>query len=221
MTTTLYQLPPSPNNIKVRLALGYFGIDYETVDLPVSFPPDPADRRPVIELTGQPFTPALHHRGVAIYDSRAILRFLDANDGTPERRLFSADPDEMREIEEWETYARTELAAALGIAVGQAFAGTVDAITLARAGRQMNELTGRIEEALMSGSWLVGDTETMSAADVTAAPIVAYAMVNAQQAESGPILAFLYEHFELGEGRDRTRAWVERVMQFDGASARV
>ena len=34
-------------------------------------------------------------------------------------------------------------------------------------------------------------------------------------AQSSPIGAFFVEHFDLGEDRDRTRAWVKRVMAHD------
>jgi glutathione S-transferase len=78
-----HELAPSPNNVKVRMALRFKRIDFATVPL------DPADRSPLVELSGQEFTPAIEDRGIVLNDSEAILQYLDANyPGTP--RLFPA-----------------------------------------------------------------------------------------------------------------------------------
>jgi glutathione S-transferase len=68
-----YELAPSPNNTKVRMALRFKGIDFEAI------PVDPFDRAPVIEVSGQELTPVIADRGVVINDSEAILQYLDAN----------------------------------------------------------------------------------------------------------------------------------------------
>ena len=61
------------NNFKVRVALGFKGIDYrfETID--------PADRAGLVELSGQPFSPVMTHGDLVIFDSGAIMRYLEAN----------------------------------------------------------------------------------------------------------------------------------------------
>ena len=80
---TLYDLGPSPNNIKVRLALAYTKIPYEKI------PVDPQDREPLVKVSGQPLAPVMLHGETVVYDSYAILRYLDANfPKTP--RLYSA-----------------------------------------------------------------------------------------------------------------------------------
>lgn len=76
-----FELTPSPNNIKVRMALRFKGIDFEQVIV------DPMDRAPVIEVSGQELTPVIEDRGIVLNDSEAILQYLDANyPDTP--RLF-------------------------------------------------------------------------------------------------------------------------------------
>jgi glutathione S-transferase len=70
---TFWELSPSPNNTKVRLALRFKGIGFEAV------PVDPLDRTAVLEASGQELTPVIRDRGIVLNDSEAILQYLDAN----------------------------------------------------------------------------------------------------------------------------------------------
>jgi glutathione S-transferase len=205
-TVRLYDLAASPNNMKVRIALSYKGIAYEKV------PVNARDRSEVVKISGQPLTPVITHGERVVFDSAAILRYLEANfrDTPP---LFSTDAQTMRAIERWEALARTELAQPVSICFGQFFASERDPAESERASKMLGELSGRIEEALANGPWLVG--EQMSAADVAAAPAVFYGMVPDAAAAASPIAQFFREHLKLGEGRERTREWVGRVMAHD------
>jgi len=69
----LWELTPSPNNIKVRMALRFKGIEFEQVLV------DPIDRAPVLAVSGQELTPVIEDRGIVLNDSEAILQYLDAN----------------------------------------------------------------------------------------------------------------------------------------------
>jgi len=202
----LYDLHPSPNNMKARIALAYKGLAYETV------PVDPEDRGPVLEVSGQPRTPVLVHDGRAIWDSAAILRYLDsAFRDTP--RIFSEDYEKIGEIEGWETYGRTQVGEPLGMVIRQFFAGTEDGEVMERASKLLNVVTGRIEDQLSKTTWLAGDQ--MTAADITSAPCVWYGMVPAEAEEGNPIAPFFRKHLHLGEGREATRAWALKVMAYD------
>jgi glutathione S-transferase len=205
-TLRMYNLQPSPNSMKVRVALGFKKIPYEKI------PVDPQDRSEVIKVSRQPLTPVIDHGGHVIFDSGAILRYLEANwrDAPP---LFSTSYDRMREIERWEAFARSDLVRPVGITFGQLFAAEKSAAELEKASRLLTEATERIEERLSSAEWLSGDT--MSAADVTAAPAVYYGMLPAEAAAQGSVGAFFAENLKLGAGRDRTRAWALRVMAYD------
>jgi glutathione S-transferase len=210
---TLYQVPPAPHNIKARLALGYKEIPYGKIDFPAKgYPPKPGEREEIVKVSGQPLTPVLAHGNRVIFDSGAILRYLDANfPDTP--RIFSSRFGIMREIEVWEWFSRTELGKPLSTAFGQAIAGEVDNEILDRAEEDLRELTARVEDRLARTGWLVGDS--MTAADISAAPVLRYSMLPPEAADSGPISKFLDEHLKLGDGRDRIRDWVTRVMAFD------
>ena len=89
-----WELTPSPNNIKVRMALRFKDIPFEAVSV------DPADRQRVIDASGQELTPVIEDRGIALNDSEAIVQYLDANyPETP--RLFPRLREGRRECEAW------------------------------------------------------------------------------------------------------------------------
>lgn len=204
-TLRLYDLAPSPNNVKVRLALGYKGVAYERIAV------DPADRTTVVAATGQPLTPAIEHGAVRLFDSSAILRYIDAN--LPGPRLFSADRDTMKAIENWEQRGKTQVQPCIGRVFGQFFAPTPDPKECAAASKALNEATADIETRLAASKYLVGDAVT--AADLSIAPFVAMGDLAGKDVKPGTPHAFFQKHLELGPGRERTREWARRIMAFD------
>ena len=180
------------NNFKVRVALGFKGIDYrfETID--------PSDRAGMVEISGQPFTPVMVHGDVVMFDSGAIIRYLEANfSGAPE--LFSSDYATMRGIEDWETFGRTRLHEPLMIMVRQRLAGISDEAETARAAALFGAASGEIEAALADREWIAHTR--MTAADVTCGAVVH------RVREMGA--------FDLPDDCPRTDALAERVMAFD------
>lgn len=202
----LYHIVGSPNCMKARIALAYKGLIYESVVI------DPKDRSEVVRVSGQPFTPALVHGGHVLFDSSAILRYLDANFRTT-KPLFSSDSDTMRAIERFERLGRTELSEPISIAFRQLMSGAPVPAELARASALLNEHTGQLEARLREGDWLVGDA--MTAADVVVAPAVHYGIEPQHDVSGSPMLKFFADNLTLGAGRDKTRAWVRRVMAWD------
>lgn len=212
-TVTLHEITGSPNSTKVRIALGLKGIAYERrpVELSGGFP---GDRGELVRLSTQPRAPVLVHGETVVFDSSAILRYLEANfPATP--RLFTTDWAQMREIEEWETWARTELSRPVSAVFQQALAEEPDEAACRAASDLMHELTGRIESALAENPYLLRDTA--SAADVTAAPTVHLALLPEELARSGPVFGFFHRNLTLGEGRERTKEWVGSLMAHDAA----
>ena len=206
---TLWNLGPSPNSMKVRIALNYKGIPFEMV--PVDFMDQ--ERAAVREASGQPLTPVIKHGDAVVYDSRAILRYLDANfRDTP--ALLASDIPSMREMEQEENYARTAVAEPAGIVFGQATVEAPDLDACRQASQMIHEATAGYEERLQSQEFLMGDQ--MSMVDVTAAPYVFYATLPPEAAGSDmPIVSFFAGNYSLGEGREKTREWVDRVMAYD------
>lgn len=210
MSLTLYELPPSPNSIKVRLALGLKGIECVRQAI------NPADRAEVVKLSGQPLTPVLTDAGKVIYDSYAILRYLDANFRDQGPRLYSSERAAIQTIETWELFARCELGEVIGLIFGQLFAPSVDPAVITRANALFAERAAKLEAALDPGPYLCG--AELNAADLTAAPFAYYGTLDPAQVPAGSIEAFFAAHLRLPEA-PRTRAWIERVMALDCARA--
>ena len=206
----LFNIQPSPNNMKARIALSYKGIPYEKVDV------NPQDRSEVLRISTQPLTPTLQHGDTVIFDSGAILRYLEAQfPDTP--RLFAREYDAMKEIERWEWLGRTLIPEPIGMIFGLYIANKTDANASARASALLHERTAAMEERLEEHTFLVGDA--MTAADVTIAPFVFYGMVPEEIAAASPTGKYFRDHLRLGEGRGRTREWVGRIMAYDRAPA--
>jgi glutathione S-transferase len=200
----LFDLAPSPNNMKVRLGARYKGVAYERVTV------GPTERDAVLKATGQPLTPAIVHGDVKLFDSSAILRYIDAN--FPGPRLFPDTREGLRDVERWELHARTQLGASIRIAFGLMLERREAPDEAREASRLMHAATAVIEERLADHDWLVGDS--LSAAECACAPCVWYAMVPEEAAVPHTVAGFMRQHLELGEDRERTRAWVLRAMAY-------
>jgi len=181
------------NNMKVRVALGYKRIAYtfETID--------PRDRESIVRLSGQYLTPVLEHGPVVLFDSAAIIRYLETR--FPHTlKLFGSSRDEQWLIEDWELFARATLAAPMMEIVHHRVAGEpIDAALQERCNTSFAAAVERLTARLDGRQWLVGDR--MSVADVTAAPIL-HRIANAQ----------ILEWPDTG---DALRPWIERVMAYD------
>ncbi len=212
---TLHELTGSPNNVKVRIALGYKGLKYDRK--PVEFDDYPGDRSSVVELSRQPRLPLLQDDQTVIFGSDAILRYLEANfPDTPP--IFSDDHQTFGEIEQWELFVRTQIGEPIGMLFGQAFAPEPDAQVIAKANELLNDRTGALEDKLNTGEFLVG--EHLTAADIACAAPLYLADLTDENAESHPIAGFFRTHLNLGDGREKTRAWVRRVMAYDPVRGR-
>src|SRR5947209_9281637 len=88
----LYEIPFSTNVERVTLALAFKGVKVEHVVC------DPADRAPVVELSGQPLVPVLVlDDGEAVADSTAILRRVEAL--YPHHPLWPAEASRAAELD--------------------------------------------------------------------------------------------------------------------------
>lgn len=205
---TLYELAPSPNSIKVRLALGLRKIPCALV------PVNPMDRATVVELSGQPLTPVLKDRDRVVYDSYGILRYLDANfPGEP--RLYSPERATQQAIEQWELHARTQLGACIGMIFNQLFSPEKDPSEIARANELLAERTDKIEAALADHPFLMG--EAPNAADLSCASFTCYGLLDPAAWPEGSIQSYFAANLRLPARFERTAAWTARVLAFDCA----
>lgn len=209
MTLTLHQLYGSPNNVKVRIALGFLGVEFEAVDA------DFMDRASVVAASGQPLTPAIVDGDVRLFDSSAILRYLDANHGG-ERRLFGTNAETVRAIEEWERRTRGGgFGAPVGTLFREFFSPEKDEAAQSAAAREFGEQCREIEAALGAADYLVDGR--LTAADCCIAPILVFGAPTEtfRERAGGEIGDFIMERLQVPEDCPRTRAYVERVMAFD------
>jgi len=207
---TLHELTGSPNNVKVRVALGYKGLDYTRKELKLDA--FPGDRAPAVSLSRQPRLPIIEDGKTILFGSDAILRYLEANyPDTP--TIFSDDYATFGEIEQWELFSRTRIGEPIGMIFGQAFAPEADPQVVSRANELLNERTGALEDKLSTGEFLVGDH--LTAGDIACAASLYLADLTDKNAQAHPIAAFFRANLKLGEGREKTRAWVRRVMAHD------
>ena len=149
------------NNMKVRVALGYKQIPYDFKRV------DPADRSGIVRLSGQHLTPVMVHGETVLFDSSAIMRYLDANfRDTP--RLYGESQLEQWAVEDEEFFARTVLAGPVMDVVHDAVAaGKTDGDRRDRAAKSMSHAVDQLVQKLEGREWLVG--ERMTAADIAAA----------------------------------------------------
>lgn len=203
----LHLLPPSPNNTKILIALKYKNIDFDPV---LINPGDPSNRDAIVADTGQCLTPAINHNGIKLFDSSAILRYLDAN--FPGPRLYAEDRDTHKQIESWEAYHRNQLGPYLGGAFGMFFSGESDENRVAEINQGLNEATQKLEEALEGRDWLVGDS--MTAADIAVVCSLNYSCLSDEDAKQCKVWKWMQQRFELGPNRDNCRAHVRRVMAY-------
>jgi len=208
---TLHEITGSSNSVKVRIALSYKGLEYnrEAVELD-SFP---GDRSSIVAISRQPRLPVLQHGETVVFDSSAILRYLEANfPDTPP--IFSDDHATLGEIEGWELFARSQISEPLVMMFGELFAPEPDADVVARANEMLNERTATIEDRLGHGDYLVDDR--LTAADIACAAPLYLADLPAEAAtEDNPMDTFFHKNLTLGEGRPQTTEWVRRVMAYD------
>lgn len=181
------------NNMKVRVALGYKGIDYEFRAI------EPRDRTEILRISGQYLTPVMVHGDRVLFDSAAILRYLDATfRDTP--RLFGSSHAEQWAIEDEELFARAILAGPMMEVVHHRVGGgTVDDAMKKRCSNTFAEAATALAERKGDRTWLVGDA--MSAADVTAGAVM-------YRVRDSGMFPFPPAAEPLGE-------WIDRVMAFD------
>ncbi len=99
-----YELTPSPNNMKVRMALKYKGIEFEQILV------DYFDRQSLLEASGQDGSPIIQDKGIVLNDSEAIMIYLDANyPDTP--RLMPRDLKSRYACDKWKRMTDDKIAA--------------------------------------------------------------------------------------------------------------
>jgi glutathione S-transferase len=195
----LYRFKFSTNVERVTLALAHKGLEVESIWV------DPRDRTPVVLVSGQRLVPVLEHDGHVIFDSTAILRYLE--DAFPEPPLYPRDGAKRAEMDvfiEWfnRVYKRppNEIEAELA-------KPKPDEERIAELSREMVTNLAMHEGLLAERDYLLGDE--FSAAECAAFPFLKYAL-KIDDGDDELFHRILHERQPI-DAYPRLRAWIERV----------
>ncbi|MCA9691506.1 MAG: glutathione S-transferase family protein [Nannocystaceae bacterium] len=189
---TLYGIPVSSYVWSARIALAEKGVAYELVP---NNPNSPEQR--AVHPFGK--VPALAHGDVKLFESQAILRYVDeAFDGPP---LQPDDPAGRALMSQWLSVfsAYTYPTLVLGIILPRLnphFQGPVDEVAIAGAVKQGRVQLELFDKALAKDGWFSGGR--ISLADITLTPILFYV---SHTPEGGALL----------DGFGNVAAWRERM----------
>ena len=119
----LFRIPFSTNVERVTLALAHKGLEAEPVDV------DPADRSPVVAVSGQSLVPVLEDEGRVVSDSTHILEYLEER--YPDPHVYPRDPARRAEcvvfVDWFNRAVNSEGGAPTEVSIAQAM--SADAIT--------------------------------------------------------------------------------------------
>jgi glutathione S-transferase len=196
------RIPFSTNVERVALAAAHKGLRIDWVDV------DPADRSPVVQLSGQPLVPVLDAGdGDVVVDSMAIVGRLE--ELAPEPALWPADPARRAEVDlfaDW--FDLVWKGPPNRLAEGRSDDPGADAAALRR-------WLGRFEALLDGRDHLMG--EGFGAADVCAFPFLRYGVQPPSPDDADPFHHVLAEHLPIAGRLPRLEAWVRRVDQLPRA----
>lgn len=209
MARRLLEFRRSPNSVKVRVALGFKGLDYEATEM-LS-----ADRQPMIEAAGWPLVPILIDGDVVMRDSAAILHYLEAN-YRDAPSLTPSDYDDLRSGDRIVSALTPETAAIQWSLLTEARKPEAerDPEKPAEARRAAIKALARIEERFADRDWLVGDA--MSFYDVILGCNLLPIRAPAQFVEESPMWRYFAESLRLENELPRVTAWIGRIVAHDG-----
>ena len=204
----LLEFHRSPNSVKVRIALEFKRLEYETEEM------FSADREPIVAAGGWPLVPILLDGDVVMRDSAAILHYLEAN-YRQAPSLTPASRDDIRSAEALLARLNPEI---LGIQWS-----LEDEIRKPETERDMARIAAgragmvgaleRLDRRLAGDSWLVGGA--MSLYDVILACNLLPTRPPHKFVEQSPLWRFFADHLALDGDRPAIEAWVDRVVAHD------
>jgi glutathione S-transferase len=195
----LYRLQRSTNVERVTLALAYKGVEVESVWV------EPDDREAVEQVSGQPLVPVIEEDGEIVFDSTAILRYLEQR--YPEPPLYPSDEALRAEMDiyiDWfnRVWKRSPIDLEAAFLQEQPDEGRVAALAKALATHL------DLHEALLGDRDYLFGSE-FSAADCAAFPFLKYALGRDPADEE--LFHRILDDYQTTSGRPSLRAWIERI----------
>jgi maleylacetoacetate isomerase len=189
----VYRIPYSTNVERVALAAGRKGMAIEWIDV------DPDDRSAVVTESGQRLVPVLDHDGRIVFDSTAILHYLD--ELQPEPRLFPS-----AEVELFVDWFNRVWKVPPNAIEAERQRDEPDRARIDALGAELTSSLDLFERLLEGREFLFGG---FSAADCAAFPFLKYA-VDENENDNEPFHQILREFLPL-EGHARLGEWIQRV----------
>jgi glutathione S-transferase len=196
----VYRIPFSTNVERVALALAHKGVAVEWVDV------DPADRSPVLEVSGQELVPVLVDGELVLHDSPRILEHLEQR--FPEPPLFPRDParaEELRSFLDWfnQIWKRPP-----NLIAAEELKSDPDRARIAELEQRIAAALDRFENLLAGRDYLFGNE--LTAADVTAFPFLKYALLWTD-GDPDRFHQILRDTMPLDGRYPRLEAWILRI----------
>jgi len=197
----LYRIPHSTNAERVALALAHKGLEAESVWV------DPADRREVRRVSGQPLVPVLVDGDEAIADSTRILEHLEER--FPQRPLYPEDTAPRAEMEVFVDWFNRVWKVPPNAIAAELVKAKPNAKRIAEWGAEMRDRLDLFEGLLEDRGHLLG--EDFSAADCIAFPFLKYAALPMSEDDDDLFHRVLRDEQPLGDDHPRLERWVHRV----------
>ena len=195
----VYRIPFSTNVERVALALGHKGISVDWVDV------DPADRSPVVEVSGQELVPVLVDGDLVLPDSLAILRHLE--ELRPDPPLWPREPARRAEADVFVDWFNQVWKRAPNLLAAEVEMAEPDHARVEELGGRVTASVDRFEALLDGRDHLLGDE--FGIADVTAFPFLKY-MTVWEDGDAHLFHALLRDWMPPGR-HPRVEAWIARV----------
>lgn len=170
----LYDLPPSPNALKVRLVLNHLDLsfEHELVDIPKGGHMQPA----FVALNANAKMPVLEDDGLVLWESNAIMLYLAEKHGSD---LIPAGLGERAHMHKWMAWGLAHWTSTLGPWLFNTMAPSffegyvVDQQAIAKAKESFAKYASVLNGELVGKTYLLG--AKLSLADFCIAPILNYA----------------------------------------------
>jgi glutathione S-transferase len=199
-TLKLYRIPFSTNVERVALALAHKGIPVEYVDV------DADDRSPVVEVSGQELVPVLVDGDRIVFDSPAILEYLEER--FPDPPLYPADEARRAEVRIFVEWFNHVWKRPPNLIAAEEMKPEPDRRRITELERRITNALPLFESLLTGRDHLLGDELTL--ADVVAFPFLKYAVIW-EQGDEHRFHEILRDAMQLGDRYPRLEAWIRRM----------
>jgi glutathione S-transferase len=196
----LYRAPFSTNVERVALALGFKGLEVESVVISYE------DRSPVIEASGQGLVPVLVDGDDVIPDSVRILRHLEKR--WPDPPLFPSDAARRAELAVFLDWFNEVWKVAPNAIEAELERDGPDHARVKELGARMHDSLELFERLLDGRDHLFGDD--LSAADCAAFPFLKYAKLRDPD-DDELFHRILEDNLRLDDAHPRLSDWIDRV----------